>query len=92
MNNKRYKDLQGNVHLLWQGDPDPTWVEVEVDHNALPDPNFIPPYTARRRNAYPRIDQQLDMLWHEVNANGSITAEGEWFNAIKEVKEAHPKS
>jgi hypothetical protein len=92
MNNKRYKDLQGNVHLLWQGEPDPTWVEVEVDPNQLPDPNFVPPYTARRHNSYPDVKQQLDMLWHEISNNGSISTEGEWFNAIKEVKETHPKS
>jgi hypothetical protein len=91
MSNKRYKDLQGNVHLLFQGEPDPTWVEIEIDFNALPDPNFIPPYTARRYNDYPDVREQLGMIWHEINTNGSLSSEGEWFNAIKEVKDTHPK-
>jgi hypothetical protein len=31
------------------------------------------------------------MIWHEINTNGSLSSEGEWFNAIKEVKDTHPK-
>jgi hypothetical protein len=89
--NKRYRDPQGNVHMLFQGDPHPDWVEVEFDPNQVPDPNYIPPYPARRMIAYPQISNQLDMLWHELNTNGSISADGEWFSAIKAVKDAHPK-
>ena len=92
MSNKRYRDLQGNVHVLFQGEPDPTWVEVEFDPNSFPDPlTFTPPYTAMRYNSYPDVKEQLDMLWHEINSNGSISANGDWFNTIKEVKDAHPK-
>ena len=89
--NKRYRDTQGNIHVLFQGDPNPEWEEVEFDPNQLPDPNYIPPYGARRFNSYPQLNDQLDMLWHELNTNGSITADGEWFTAIKAVKDAHPK-
>lgn len=91
MSDKRYKDLQGNIHFLWQGDPDPSWVEVEMPEIPLPDPNYVPPYGSRRYNSYPEIREQLDMLWHELSANGSISADGQWFNAIKEVKDNHPK-
>ena len=89
--NKHYRDPQGNVHTLFQGDPNPEWEEIEVDFNQLPDPNYVPPYTARRFNSYPQVLDQLDMLWHELNTNGSISADGAWFNAIKDVKDAHPK-
>jgi hypothetical protein len=58
--NKRYRDLQGNVHVLFQGEPNPTWVEVEFDPNQLPDPNYRPPYDAMRRNEYPRIEEYID--------------------------------
>lgn len=37
------------------------------------------------------IGDQLDLLWHEVNATGTVSNTGEWFNAVKAVKEAHPK-
>jgi len=36
---------------------------------------------------YPEIGEQLDMLWHELNQNGTITNEGNWFNKIKSIKE-----
>ena len=49
------------------------------------------PYDAKRDMAYPRLGEQLDMLWHEINNNGTITDSGEWFNSIKSVKEQFPK-
>lgn len=37
------------------------------------------------------VGAQLDMLWHELDQAGVISKDGAWFNAIKAVKEAHPK-
>ena len=37
------------------------------------------------------ISEQLDMLWHELDSTGGITKEGTWFNAVKAIKESHPK-
>jgi hypothetical protein len=41
--------------------------------------------------SYPAINEQLDMLWHEINTSGSLTDGGNWFNTIKEIKDNHPK-
>ena len=49
-------------------------------------------YQKKRALQYPRIQDQLDMLWHEINNNGSLSNEGEWFNRIKAVKEDNPKN
>ena len=49
-------------------------------------------YQKKRSFQYPRITDQLDMLWHEINNNGSLSNEGEWFNRIKSVKEDNPKN
>tara|TARA_B110000503_G_scaffold116822_1_gene176270 strand:+ start:388 stop:717 length:330 start_codon:yes stop_codon:yes gene_type:complete len=38
------------------------------------------------------IADQLDMIWHEVDSTGSISKDGEWYNAIKSVKENNPKN
>ena len=46
-------------------------------------------YSVVRR--YPTINEQLDMLWHEVNTTGSLSDTGNWFNTIKEIKDNHPK-
>ena len=48
-------------------------------------------YQRDREQVYPKIGSQLDMLWHELNASGSISATGEWFNTIKGVKDTYPK-
>jgi len=40
---------------------------------------------------YPKVQEQLDMLWHEINTSGSISTDGTWFNAIKDVKDTNPK-
>jgi len=51
-------------------------------------------YKDNRRNHYSQllsVEEQLDMLFHELKTNGSITVEGEWFNSVQAVKDAHPK-
>ena len=89
--NRKFIDSNGDYHWLLQGEPLEDWTEVFDDPNQLPDPNYIPPYNARRINAYPMLGEQLDMLWHELNNSGSISTDGAWFNAIKEVKDVNPK-
>ena len=44
-------------------------------------------YAARRRAAYAKISDQLDMQYHDA-ANGTTT----WVDHVAEVKAAHPKS
>ena len=47
-------------------------------------------YIVPRENAYPNIKEQLDLLYHDMLADkGDKT--GEWFKAIKAVKDANPK-
>jgi hypothetical protein len=47
----------------------------------------------RRQLAYPPISEQLDMLWHDMDA-GIIKVDkrrkGTWYRAIKEAKESTP--
>ena len=46
-----------------------------------------------RLSAYPSIQEQLDMLWHDIS-DGKIQADttslGTWYQKIKEVKENNP--
>ena len=51
------------------------------------------PYISQRRNAYPEIGDQLDMLWHSIDQNPSLKSEYfEFYEAIKAVKVKHPKN
>tara|TARA_R110000787_G_scaffold193035_5_gene304589 strand:+ start:5136 stop:5423 length:288 start_codon:yes stop_codon:yes gene_type:complete len=47
---------------------------------------YTPSYTEARAAAYPSIQDQLDMQFHD-NANGTTT----WADTIAAVKAAHPK-
>jgi len=44
-----------------------------------------------RINEYPKIEDQLDMLWHELDIYGTIEKNGPWFKAIEAVKVKNPK-
>ena len=88
--NKKYIDSNGDYHWLLQGEPNEDWVEV-IEENMIPDPNYVPPYDALRRNNYPELVNQLDMLWHELNVSGRISTDGNWFQSIQEVKQQYPK-
>jgi len=44
-----------------------------------------------RVRTYPRIGDQLDMLWHELNEKGNIGIDGEWFLTLKKIKDENPK-
>jgi hypothetical protein len=51
-------------------------------------------YKQLRENHYNNtlpIGDQLDMLWHELKDNGSITTSGTWFTTIQQIKDAHAK-
>ena len=47
-------------------------------------------YARARQEAYPSIPDQLDMLYHDMVA-GKGDNTGEWFKAIKKVKDDNPK-
>ena len=50
-------------------------------------------YAQQRRNDYPPIGDQLDMLWHSIDQNPKLKSEYfEFYEAIKAVKVKHPKN
>ena len=51
----------------------------------------IETYSHTRMLAYPDKAEQLDQLYHDMAA-GKLDTTGEWFKAIKAVKDAAPKS
>ena len=48
-------------------------------------------YRADRRNEYPDMAEQFDLLYHEMTVSGSLTSSGSWAQSIKAVKDANPK-
>ena len=51
-------------------------------------------YYSKRRLEYPNIGNQLDQLYHDINAGkfGVDAKTGEWFVGISSVKTKYPKS
>lgn len=50
-------------------------------------------YIRNRRDNYPRISDQLDQLFRDVDSGkfGDNAKTGEWYIAVKAVKDANPK-
>lgn len=44
----------------------------------------------QRKMEYGSIGDQLDKLWHDIN-NGTLDETGEFFTALKQVKDDNPK-
>ena len=49
-----------------------------------------PTYKEMRSEAYPKIGDQLDMLFHDI-ANNRLTERGDFYTALKAVKDTYPK-
>jgi hypothetical protein len=80
--------LSGNTYsgLEWRDDTitKPTEAELQAAYNAGK-------YVYERQ--YPAINDQLDLLWHDINDGKISTAakSSSWFLAVKAVKDANPK-
>ena len=48
-------------------------------------------YKSKRRDEYKSIADQLDQLYHDMTA-GKLDGTGEWYKAIKAIKDKHAKS
>jgi len=46
----------------------------------------------KNKRQYPKIGEQLDLLWHSIDADADLkTKFANFYNAIKTVKDANPK-
>lgn len=79
-----YNDLE----WLDEDQTKPTLAEIEVEALRLQQVNS---YVAPRQTAYPSITDQLDMLWHAIDA-GTLNKTSEFYTTLKAVKDQYPKS
>ena len=65
-------------------------LDNEVEEKIESDGGKHPRYAKFRKKAYGSIGDQLDMLYHDMAADkGDKT--GDWFSAVKKVKNDNPK-
>jgi hypothetical protein len=70
------------------GSPQPSDAEIATAQTAYD----AKAYARTRADAYPSVGDQLDMLWHAIEANATLkTRYADFHTAIKAVKDANPK-
>ena len=67
--------------------------DIEAKMNKMANEPEESTYAEQRRNAYPPIGDQLDMLWHSIDQNPELKQKYfNFYEAIKQVKVKYPKN
>ena len=67
--------------------------DIEAKMNEMANEPEQSKYAEQRRNAYPPIGDQLDMLWHSIDQNPELKQKYfDFYEAIKQVKVKYPKN
>ena len=67
--------------------------DIEAKMNKMANEPEESTYAEQRRNAYPPIGDQLDMLWHSIDQNPELKQKYfDFYEAIKQVKVKYPKN
>ena len=70
-----------------------TKADIEAKMNEMANEPEQSDYVEQRRNAYPPIGDQLDMLWHSIDQNPELKQKYfNFYEAIKQVKVKYPKN
>ena len=66
---------------------------IEAKMNEMANEPEQSQYAQQRRNAYPEIGDQLDMLWHSIDQDPQLKSKYfDFYEAIKAVKVKYPKN
>jgi hypothetical protein len=80
--------------ITWHNGTTPIPVaDIEAKMNEMANEPEQSDYAEQRRNSYPEIGDQLDMLWHSIDQDEELkTKYFNFYQAIKSVKIKHPKN
>ena len=83
-----------HIKIIKDGATMPTEAEVNAKIQELKGTNLSSSnYAQQRRNAYPPVGDQLDMLWHSIDQDPQLKSKYfDFYEAIKSVKVKYPKS
>jgi len=81
-----------NDVVIWLDEEitEPTSAEISDETNRLQAEYDANQYARDRAVAYPALAEQFDKLYHDIN-NGTLDETGEFFTALKTVKDDNPK-
>ena len=80
--------------ITWNnGTPEISRADIEAKMNQMANEPEQSNYAQQRRNAYPEIGDQLDMLWHSIDQDPQLKSKYfDFYEAIKTVKVKYPKN
>ena len=79
----------GSQITLVQSDIDAARVTLNAEAAAI---KYQTDRTTNGSTTYPAIGDQLDLLWHAIDADSDLKVKfSAFYNSIKEVKDANPK-
>tara|TARA_B100000282_G_scaffold108508_1_gene76980 strand:- start:174 stop:500 length:327 start_codon:yes stop_codon:yes gene_type:complete len=82
-------DKDGNSITLEQSKIDAARVTLDAEAAAV---KYKTDRTINGSTIYPAIGDQLDLLWHAIDADTDLKSKfSAFYNSIKEVKDANPK-
>jgi hypothetical protein len=80
--------------ITWHNGTTPiSKADIEAKMNEMANEPEQSQYAQQRRNAYPEIGDQLDMLWHSIDQDAELKQKYfDFYQAIKSVKVKYPKN
>jgi hypothetical protein len=82
-------DKDGNSIILEQSKIDAARTTLDAEAAAI---KYKTDRTTNGSKTYPAIGDQLDLLWHAIDADTDLKSKfSAFYNSIKEVKDANPK-
>ena len=82
-------DKDGNSIILEQSKIDAARTTLDAEAAAI---KYKTDRTTNGSTTYPAIGEQLDLLWHAIDADTDLKSKfSAFYNSIKEVKDANPK-
>jgi hypothetical protein len=80
--------------IVWENNTTPIpKADIEAKINEMANEPEQSQYAEQRRNAYPPIGDQLDMLWHSIDQDPQLKSKYfDFYEAIKAVKVKYPKN
>ena len=80
--------------ITWENGTTPIpKADIEAKMNEMANEPEQSKYAEQRRNAYPEIGDQLDMLWHSIDQDPQLKSKYfDFYEAIKAVKVKYPKN
>ena len=82
-------DKDGKSITLVQSDIDAARVTLDTEAAAV---KYKTDRTTNGSTIYPAIGDQLDLLWHAIDADSDLKVKfSAFYNSIKEVKDTNPK-